>query len=221
MNVFIVGGGKVGRHLAALLADAHQVTVIEVRSERMALIVQEAPKAVAVAGSGTDPVLLERAGIRQCDVLAAVTGLDETNLVVTTLARFEFNVARTIGRVNNPRNAWMFTAEMGVDVPVNQADLMAHLIAEEMSMGDMMTLLKLRRGDYALVEERVHPAAPAVGKAIGELVLPAECALAAIIRGGRLLIPHHTLVLQAGDEVVAVIHAAQAPELAAFLSDAA
>jgi trk system potassium uptake protein TrkA len=150
--------------------------------------------------------------------VAAVTGQDETNLVVTTLARLAFNRPRTIGRVNDPRNAWMFTAEMGVDVALNQADLMAHLIVEEMSLGDMMTLLKLRKGQYALVEEKIDAGAQAVGQAIGALALPTECAITAIIRKGQLLIPRPGLILQANDEVLAVVHAAQAGQLAALLS---
>lgn len=218
MNILIVGGGKVGTHLARLLlASHHQVRVIEGRAEVAARLLHDLPSEVVVTGSGVDPVLLESAGVGQADVVAAVTGDDETNLVVTTLARFEFNVPRTIARVNNAKNGWLFTPVMGVDVAVNQADLMAHLIAEEMSLGDMTTLLKLHKGDYALVEERVHPAAAAVGRAVRELPLPSECALAAVIRGGRLLIPHGDLVLQSGDEVLAVIHAEQAAQLAALL----
>ncbi len=116
------------------------------------------------------------AGIRGADVVAAVTGDDEVNLAVTSLARFEFQVPRIIARVNNPRNAWMFTHEMGVDVALNQADLMARLIEEEMSLGDMMTLLKLRKGQYSLV-------------------------------------------LQSEDEVLAVVHAEHAAQLAALLSN--
>jgi trk/ktr system potassium uptake protein len=77
-----------------------------------------------------------------------------------------------IGRVNNPKNAWMFTAEMGVDVALNQADIFARLIAEEMSLGDMMTLLKLRKGEFSIVEEKVHPNSFAAGKAIRDLNLP-------------------------------------------------
>ena len=106
---------------------------------------------------------------------------------------------------------------MGVDVAVDQADLMAHLIAEEMSLGDMITLLKLRKGDYSLVEERVHPMAPAVGQALQGLALPAECSVAAVIRSGQLLIPQRDLVLQPGDEVLAVVHADHIAQLAALL----
>jgi trk system potassium uptake protein TrkA len=146
-----------------------------------------------------------------------VTGADETNLVVTTLARFEFGVPRIIARVNNPKNAWLFTPEMGVDVALNQADLIAHLIAEEMSLGDMMTLLKLRKGQYALVEEKVHATAVAAGKAVRDLSLPADCILAVIIRQGQLLIPRGDTVLQPADEVLAVVHASQTGQLAALL----
>jgi trk system potassium uptake protein TrkA len=139
------------------------------------------------------------------------------NLVVTSLARFEFGVPRTIARVNRPHNAWLFTEAMGVDVALNQADLMAHLIVEEMSLGDMMTLLKLRKGQYSLVEEKLHPTALAAGRAVRDLPLPAECVLSAVIRDGKLIIPHGNTVLQAGDAVLAVIHASQAAQLAALL----
>lgn len=156
----------------------------------------------------------------KADVVAAVTGADETNLVATSLARFEFGVPRIIARVNNPRNAWLFTPEMGVDVALNQADLIAHLIAEEMSLGDMMTLLKLRKGQYSLVEEKVHPEAVAAAKAVRDLKLPAECVLAAVIRRGQLLIPNGDTVLHPADEVLAVVHAAQLQQLADLLGPA-
>jgi trk system potassium uptake protein TrkA len=106
-----------------------------------------------------------------------------------------------------------------VDVALNQADVMAHLIAEEMSVGDMMTLLKLTKGQYSLVEERVAPTAPAAGKALRDLPLPTDCSLTAIIRQGRLLLPRPDLVLAVADEVLAVIHAEQTAALAALLSD--
>ena len=220
MNVIIVGGGKVGTYLSAvLLAEGHRVQVIEVRREEIPGL-QAAlrhPQGGVTLGSGTDPNVLEGAGIRQATVVATVTGADETNLVVTSLARFEFNVPRTIARVNNPKNAWMYTPEMGVDVALNQADLIARLIAEEMSLGDMMTLLKLRRGQYSLVEEKLHPTALAVGKAVQELKLPPDCVLTAIIRQGELIVPHGNTVLEPADEVLAVVHASQLAQLAEAL----
>ena len=129
-----------------------------------------------------------------------------------------FDTPRTIARVNNPANAWLYNGEMGVDVALNQADLMAHLILEEMSLGDMMTLLKLRRGAYSLVEEKVHPQASAAGKRVSELALPEECVLTAVLRGGRLLLPKGDTVLQPADEVLAVVASDQADQLASILS---
>jgi len=132
MKVIIVGGGKVGTSLALLLLEkGYSVKVIEAVREKISRLQQDLPADVVALGNGTDPVVLEAAGILGVDVVAATTGQDETNLVVTNLARFAFNVPRVIARVNNPKNAWMFTPMMGVDVAVNQADLMASLIAKE------------------------------------------------------------------------------------------
>ncbi|MCU0588080.1 MAG: NAD-binding protein [Syntrophobacteraceae bacterium] len=218
MNVIIVGGGKVGAHLASLLQPRqHRVKVIEVRVEEVRHLHHDLPDGTVVAGSGTDPAILESAGIRDADVMAAVTGDDETNLVATSLARFEFGVPRTIARVKDPRHEWMFTEIMGVDVALSQASLMAHLIAEEMSLGSMMTLLKLSKGEFSLVEEKVHPAARAAGRKVADLVFPEECILAGVIRDGRLIIPHGSTVLRPGDEVLAVVHASRAEELASIL----
>jgi trk system potassium uptake protein len=220
MNILLTGGGEMGSHLAALLLQkGHQVKVIEVYREELPRLHRVLPPDVIVVGSGTEPNVLEAAGIRQAGVVAAVTGSDEVNLVVASLARFEFGVPRTIARVNHPPNAWLFTEAMGVDVALNQADLMAHLIVEEMSVGEMMTLLKLRKGQYSLVEEQLHPTALAVGRAIRDLPLPTECVLSAVIRHGQLIIPNGNTVLQAGDAVLAVIHASQVAQLAALLGE--
>jgi trk system potassium uptake protein TrkA len=219
MFVIIVGGGKTGSQVASeLLKEGHQVRIVEDRPAVLERLKLELPAASVIAGDGSTPRVLEAAGVHEAQVLAAVTGADETNLVVTTLGRFEFNVPRIIARVNNPKNGWMFTPEMGVDVALNQADLMAHLILEEMSLGDMTTLLKLRKGQYSLVEEKVHPTALANGKAIRNLLLPAECVLVAIIRAGQLIIPHGDVVLQSADEVLALVHSSQMSALAAMLN---
>jgi trk system potassium uptake protein TrkA len=219
MFVMIIGGGKVGTYLANLLkGEGYPVKLIENRREEMERLKAELTSEIAVWGNGTDPNVLEAAGIRTADVVAAVTGADEINLVVTSLARFEFGVPRIIARVNNPKNAWMFTPEMGVDVALNQADLMGRMIAEEMSLGDMMTLMKLRKGQFSLVEEKVAPTSLAAGKAIRDLELPPSCVFTAILRKGELMIPHGNLVLQAADEILAVVHASDLEHLAALLA---
>jgi trk system potassium uptake protein TrkA len=218
MFVIIVGGGQTGSQLAAmLLSEGHKIKIIDDREPVLERLRQELSPDVVVAGDGSTPSVLEAAGITEANVLAAVTTEDETNLVVTTLGRFEFNVPRVIARVNNPKNGWMFNAEMGVDVALNQAQLMSRLIAEEMSLGDMMTLFKLRKGQYSLVEEKVHPTARSVGMAVRDLDLPTECVLAAIIRKGQLIIPRGDVTLNPADEVLAVVHSSQVAQLAAML----
>jgi trk system potassium uptake protein TrkA len=219
MHVIIVGGGNTGSNLAKLLLeDKHIVRVIESRPGLLEKLYDELPAEVIVPGDGSSPAILEQAGVRQAHVLAAVTGDDETNLVITSLARFEFQISRIIGRVNNPKNAWLFTKEMGVDVALNQSNILAHLVAEEMSLGDMMTLLKLRRGEFSLIEEKVHPDSLAAGKKLKELTLPKECTIVAIIHQGQLLIPHGESLLHPADEVLALVHQQHLYEFASFLS---
>lgn len=117
MFVIIVGGGNTGSYLSKLLIDAgHKVRVIEERPNLLEKLKAEIPEDSIIAGDGSSPSVLEQAGILHANVLAAVTGADDTNLVISSLARFEFKVPRVISRVNNPKNAWLFTPEMGVDV---------------------------------------------------------------------------------------------------------
>jgi trk system potassium uptake protein TrkA len=219
MVVIIVGGGKTGSHLARLLLnEGYRVQIIEDRLAVLERLRQELPPDMVVMGDGSAPSVLEAAGIKHADVLAAVTGEDETNLVITTLARFEFNVPRVIARVNNPKNAWLFTRDMGVDVAINQAELMARLIQEEMSLGDMMTMLRLRRGEVALVEGKIPPESPLVGKTLREVTFPPNCTLAAVMRGDEVIVPRGDTQLRAGDEVLAVVRCDQQQRLAELLS---
>ncbi|HLF25658.1 MAG TPA: NAD-binding protein [Anaerolineae bacterium] len=218
MFVLIIGGGKVGSHLGSILLDeGHTIRIIDPRPDVLVKLHQELPAEIINPGDGTDPTRLEQSGIRKANVVAAVTGSDETNLVVTSLARFEFNVPRIIARVNNPRNAWLFTSEMGVDVALNQADLIAKMIAEEMSLGDMLTLLTLRKGEVEIVEEKIAETAVANGQAIKDVPWPPDCTIAAVIRKGDVITPRGDTVLHAFDEVLAVVRTAQREALAKLL----
>jgi trk system potassium uptake protein TrkA len=218
MKVMIVGGGKVGAYLAAfLLKEGYEVKLIELRKEEIPQLLRDLPADVVVHGNGTDPNVLEAAGIHTVDVLAPVTGVDEVNLVIANLARFEFDVPRIIARVNHPKNVWMFTPEMGVDVALNQADLLGSMIVEEMSLGDMMTLLKLRKGQFSMVVEKVAPTAKAIGMKLKDMDLPDQCVIAAVIRNGKLFVPHGESMLQEMDEIIALVRTDQKKQLAVFL----
>ena len=218
MFVIIASGGRTGAQLASfLIAQKHKVHLIEDRTEVLARIHSELPTEVIYQGDPTNPQMLELAGIRECQVLAACTTVDADNLVLCYMARNHYGVPRTIARINNPRNAWLFDKKFHVDVALNQADLMSRLIAEEMSLGDMMTLVKLRKGEVALVEEKIAPGAPAVGKLVRDLELPANCTLAAIIRKDEVLAVRGETELRVGDEVLAVIASRQKPALEALL----
>src|SRR5262249_23300366 len=119
-----------------------------------------------------------------------------------------------IAIVNDPRNSWLFDKKFHVDVALNQVEILASLIEEEMSMGDMMTLLKLRRGRYSLVEEKIPVGARAVGMTVKELPLPPNCVIAALIRHGEILMPRGTTTFEVGDEVLAIVDASSAESLA-------
>jgi trk system potassium uptake protein TrkA len=218
MFVIVVGGGRTGSHLAGLLVSQnHQVQLIEHRKNTLARLHRELPTEVIVEGEGSDPQILESIGIKNAQVVAAVTDDDASNLVTASLARYHFNVKRTIARVNNPKNAWLFTPEMGVDVAINNADLISKLIEEEMSLGDMMIISKLRRGKYTLVEEKIFADAKAVGVAIKDLHLPKNCVISGILRGNEMVMPSGATILKEGDEVIAMVDDDAAHELARLL----
>ncbi len=220
MYVLIIGGGRTGSHLASLLhTQGHEVRLVEHRPDVLANVHHELPTEIIYEGDGTDPQVLETMEVQRANVLAAVSTDDADNLVVASLARHQYGVRRVIGRVNNPRNAWLFTPEFGVDVALNQADIMSKLIEEEMSLGDMMTMLKIRRGKYSIVEEKISIGAPAIGLTIKEMQLPQNCVISGIIRGGEIILPRGVTRLEEGDEVLALVDDSARDELAKLLTN--
>lgn len=214
MKVVIVGGGRTGTQLARLLLQQnYDVHLVEERRDVLARIHRELPTEIIHEGNPVDPAVLEQAGIQSADVVTACTSIDEVNLVVCYVARTRYKVRRTIARVNDPRDAWLFKDLFYVDVAVNQAAIMSRLIEEEMSMGDMMTLLKLRRGNYSLVEEKIPEGASGIGLAIKDLNIEGVV-IAAIIRHGEVIVPRGITTFEAGDEVLAVTDPEGAQKLA-------
>ena len=222
MYVLIAGGGRTGATLALTLsAQKHEVRLLEHRANVLAHIHRDLPTELIYEGNATDPRTLELAGVSSAQVLVASMSNDAENLSLCFIARERFRVPRTIATINDPRNAWLFDGKFRVDVALNQADILASLIEQEMSLGDMMTLLKLRKGSYSLVSETLPPSARAVGLAIQELPLPRSSVICAILRGGEVLIPRGNVKLAAGDDVLALVDDASAPELAALFGPVA
>ena len=219
MFILIAGGGRTGTRLANLLINQnYKVRLVENRRNLLGHLHQELPTEVIYEGNPVDPSILEAAGIREVHAVAAVTSDDSTNLAVCFLGKAMFDVPRTIARVNNPTNAWLFNETFHVDVALNSADVLAHLIEEEMSLGDMMTLFKIRRGSYSVVEEKVPAGAKAIGVPLKDMDLAEHCVIAAIIRDGKMTLPRGDSTLQQDDEIIAVASPEGAQKLAELLA---
>src|SRR5574340_315541 len=219
MFVLIAGGGRTGARLASLLLnEGHKIRLVENRIEPLARLHQELATENIVEGNPIAPAVLEQAGIREAHVTAAMTSDDPINLCLCFLAKHMFEVPRTIARVNNANNAWLFDSRFHVDVALNQADLLAHLIQEEMSLGDMMTIFQIRRGRYSVVEEKVPQGAMGIGLALKDMGPEEQCVIAAIIRDGKMALPKGESTFEAGDEIIAVASPEGARRLAELLA---
>ena len=204
MRVMIVGGGKVGAYLAEMLSDKHGVTVIEQNLDKSHELEKSLVDVNIINGDGCEPLVLEGAGLSVTDLVLAVTGDDEDNLVVSYLSKFVYEVPKVVARVNNPKNRWLFTRSWGVDVGVSSPDIIARIIDEEVTLGEVITLMKLRASDIGLVEITLPAAARAVGKRLSELDLPAETVIVTVVREDAMLIPEGDTLLQVNDRVLAI-----------------
>jgi trk system potassium uptake protein TrkA len=206
MRVAIAGAGNVGRSIAKELVDnGHQVMLIErvpkmVRPERV-------PAAEWILADACELSSLQEADLSSCDVVVAATGDDKVNLVVSLLAKTEFAVPRVVARINRAENEWLFNEQWGVDVSVSKPRLMAALVEEAVSVGDLVRLMTFRQSEANLVEITLPQTAPYVGHPVREVPLPHNSALVAVLRGKRVLVPTPDDPLEAGDELVFVVTA--------------
>jgi trk system potassium uptake protein len=206
MRVAIAGAGNVGRSIAAELIDnGNQVMLIE-RSPRM-MRPERVPDAEWVLADACELASLQAARLETCDVVVAATGDDKVNLVLSLLAKTEFAVPRVVARVNRAENEWLFTDQWGVDVSVSKPRLMAALVEEAVTVGDLVRLMTFRQSEANLVEITLPETAPYVGRAVRDVPLPHDSALVAILRGKRVLVPSPDDPLEAGDELVFVVSA--------------
>jgi trk system potassium uptake protein TrkA len=201
MKVAIIGAGNVGRAIAReLLGNNHHVLLID--RDPKALKMESVPEAEWLMADGCEITSLDNAKLDQCQVLIAATGDDKVNLVASLLAKTEYGVPRVVARVNHPKNEWLFDESWGVDVSVSTPRIIAALVEEAVSVGDVVRLFSLRNGQASLVEMTLPDGAPSCGKTVEEVALPTNATLAAIVRDGRVITPHGHDVYSAGDELL-------------------
>lgn len=208
MRVVIAGGGNVGTYIAGELQGAgHDVLIVEVDPDRVARA-QAAGEPVGVAWlnvDGCEVTEFAKADPASADVVVAVTGDDEDNLVISLLAKQEFGVPRVVARVNNPSNEWMFNESWGVDVSVSTPHLLTALVEEAVSVGTLVRLLSFDNDRARLSEVTLAPDSPAEGKDIKSLGLPRDSTVVAVLRADHLVVPRGDTVLGVGDEVLVLV----------------
>ena len=205
MRVVIAGAGSVGTFIAEDLVKAgHEVVIVEVNEERVAEAEQAGEPAGAhwIAADACEVEELGRSGIDTADVVAAVTGDDEDNLVISLLAKQEYAVPRVVARVNNPKNEWMFNEMWGVDISVSTPHLLTALVEEAVSVGSLVRLLSFEGGRARLYEATLTDDSPSGGKDLAELGLPRNATVVAIVRDAHVIVPRGDTVLRSGDEVL-------------------
>jgi trk system potassium uptake protein TrkA len=201
MRVAIAGAGNVGRSIAAeLLGNNHEVLLIE--RDTRGIKRDSVPDAEWLLADACEISSLEQAGLQRCQVVVAATGDDKVNLVVSLLAKTEYGVPRVVARINHPKNEWLFNESWGVDIAVSTPRLLSALVEEAVTVGDVVRLMTLRRGEANLVELTMPADVPLIGERVGTVQWPPDCALVAILRGHRVLVPTADDPLEAGDELL-------------------
>jgi trk system potassium uptake protein TrkA len=219
MYIIIVGGGKVGYYLAkTLLSYKHRVMVIEPQKELCEKLANQLNIAVC-NGDGTTIEKLEEVDAARADVLIAVTGRDEDNLIACQLAKTNFGIKRTISRVNNPKNIEVFE-KLGVDTAVSSTSIIADLIEQEVDFAGVKTLMMLKNGKITLSEIEVMEGSVVCDKSLKDIDLPKESILVSVIRNEEVVIPNGFTVLQKGDFVIAVTSKENQGKLRAFFTKA-
>ncbi len=203
MKVAIAGAGNVGTYIAADLKEAgHEVMVIEQNPDLVARLRKNLDVKWVIADA-CEVASLHSAGLAGVDVVVAATGDDEDNLVISLLAKQEFAVPRVVARVNHPANQWLFNETWGVDVSVSTPHLLTALVEEAVSVGSLVRLLQFQ--DARLVEVTLADVSPAVDIPIAEMGVPRDATIVAIIRDRHVIVPRGDTVMQAGDEVLALV----------------
>ncbi|MDN5326691.1 MAG: trk/ktr system potassium uptake protein [Moorella sp. (in: firmicutes)] len=203
MYVVVAGGGKIGFNLTKTLLDGGQEVLLIEKDLRRFRWLEDHLGQVVLHGDATEVATLEEAGVKRADVVAAVTGFDEDNIMICRLAQNVFDVKRVIGRVNNPQNEDAFRL-LGINNIINSTRLIYRLVLQEVDACGLIPLLTLKGGKVEFVETVLLPESPAANVAVKDLILPEQCLLMAILREEELIFPRGDVVLLPGDRVIAV-----------------
>ncbi len=204
MYIIVAGGGKVGRYLTeALVNDGYEVLLIEKLKWKVDQYTEQLG-GVVVQGDGCEAQVLSDAGAGRADVIIAVTGDDEDNLVICQMAKRKFDVGRAIARVNNPKNERIFK-HLGIDATVSHTNIILNLIEQEIPSHSLWHLSNLRASNLALVDVLLGLNSPAINKSLSSLKLPSQTRIVLVVRSGKSIIPEGSLVLQARDEVIVIV----------------
>jgi trk system potassium uptake protein len=202
MFVLVVGGGKVGYYLTKeLVENGHEVVLMEKDRTRAAAIADELGS-IVVPHDGCEGKYLGEAGSNRADIVAAVTGDDEDNLVICQMAKHHFDVPKTIARVNNPQNEQLFR-HLGVDEIISPTRMALGAIEQDIPVHELLHLAELDN-NLEIIEAQLQSDSPAIGRAMSDLVIPAECSLFAVVRDGVAVPLRPETVLQEGDKVIAI-----------------
>ena len=211
MKVLIAGAGSVGRSIARdLLEHDHEVLLID--NNPSAMRVAQVAQAEWMLADACELSALSEAGVAEMDVVVAATGDDKANLVISFLAKTEFGVPRTVARVNNPRNEWMYDAQWGVDVAVSTPRIMTAMVEEAVVVGDVVTVFTFRQSGASIVEVTLPKDSPSVGALVRDLPWPQDTVLSCIIRGDRTISPTPEDTLEAHDELLFIVAAEADPQ---------
>jgi trk system potassium uptake protein TrkA len=203
MRVVIAGAGSVGRSIAReLLENGHQVLLVD--KDPRAIKMQSVPDADWLLADACEIASLAEAGLDTTDVVVAATGDDKANLVVSLLAKTEYGVPRTVARVSNPKNEWMFDEAWGVDVAVSTPRLMTALVEEAVSIGDLVRIFTFQQGHATMVELTLPDDSSLAGTPVGDITLPPDTVLVAIIREERPIAPTPDDTLESRDELLLI-----------------
>lgn len=206
MYIIIVGAGNVGYYLAKTLLNAgHEVLLIERDKRRCALLRDEFGE-VVMRGRGDEIRIMREAGADRADIVVACTGDDEDNLIISQIAKWYFNVPRTVARINDPRNEGIFQ-QLGIDATVSSTNIIYHLIEQELETGEVIPLAALKRGNIEIVDVELTTRSPVIGKRIRDLPLPPNALIVCVIRQDNAILPHADTVLEPHDSVIALVSA--------------